>query len=130
MKKEDIRTETDFDIFVEELELKNLPHDVEYEEYNKALEILYGHPAFEKDIEKGDYGMTKEILNKIKEFAEYNMNCDDEDQFVVEAKDVALTNPWIDYSARFTLTDEEAVKEWGLEIVLEFCEKAKAYIKL
>ena len=74
--------------------------------------------------------MTKEMLKRIKEFAEWNMNCKDSEQVVVDTDDgIALSNPWIDCSARFPLlTDEEAIKVWGLNVVMEFCEKAEKKI--
>ena len=70
--------------------------------------------------------VTKEMLKQIKEFAEENWNNENEnEQVYVDALDRALTNPWIDYSGRFPLDDVGAVKEWGLEAVISFCEKAK-----
>ena len=71
--------------------------------------------------------MTKEMLKRIKEFAEHNF-CSangiyaDNDEF-------AVTNPWMDHSGRFALSDEEAIKEWGLCTVMQFCEKAQEEMK-
>ena len=69
--------------------------------------------------------MNKERLERIRMFAEINWNKDESEQIFVEAKDRALTNPWVDYSGRFTLSDEAAVKEWGLDAVIEFCKLAE-----
>ena len=70
--------------------------------------------------------MTKEMLQRIRDFAEENLYEKNEDkQIYVEAEDVALTNPWMDRSARFSLDDVGAVKEWGLEAVINFCEKVE-----
>lgn len=65
--------------------------------------------------------MMKEKLEKIKEFAYENWNKEEKDQFFVDDEEFALVNPWMDHSGRFDLTDEEAVAEWGLDEVLEFC---------
>ena len=35
----------------------------------------------------------------------------------------------MDHSGRFELNDVEAVKEWGLDVVIDFCEKAKAALE-
>ena len=72
--------------------------------------------------------MTRETLQKIKDFAEENFRKEytdiygDDDEF-------AVTNPWMDHSGRFELTDEEAIKEWGLAVVVDFIEKAKEMVK-
>lgn len=42
-------TEVEFDAYVEKLESLNLDNDTEYELYNKAFELTYGHPAFDDD---------------------------------------------------------------------------------
>lgn len=73
--------------------------------------------------------MTKAELKQIKEFAERNWCLDESEQLTVDDPEFAVSNPWIDHSGRFALTDEGAVKEWGLEVVLDFCEKAKGVIK-
>lgn len=43
-----IKTEEDFDDFVEYLESLELDDDTDYEYYNKAFEKCYGHPAFDE----------------------------------------------------------------------------------
>ena len=73
--------------------------------------------------------MTKKMMQKIKEFAEHNWSAEDENVVSVEHLDQAVSNPWMDRSGRFALTDEGAIKEWGLDVVMDFCEKAKAKIK-
>lgn len=40
-----------------------------------------------------------------------------------------VINPWIDASARFELNDQEAIDEWGLDLVNEFCESVLDYLK-
>lgn len=73
--------------------------------------------------------MMKEKLKAIKEFAEENFCREDGRQFYVDDEEFALVNPWIDHSGRFELTDEEAVREWGLDEVLEFCIGALGIIE-
>lgn len=68
--------------------------------------------------------MKNYLLDAVKEFAEYNFNLPDEEQVTVETEFVNLSNPWMDQSGRFELTDYEAVKEWGLPAVVAFYEKA------
>lgn len=68
--------------------------------------------------------MTREMLQKIKDFAEENF-CKEYTDIYGDDDEFAVTNPWMDHSGRFTLDDVGAVKEWGLEVVLDFCEKAK-----
>lgn len=64
------------------------------------------------------------MIEKIKAFAEENFCKDEKDQIYAEDAEFAVTNPWMDHTGRFELTDEEAVREWGLEVVVEFCIKA------
>ena len=67
--------------------------------------------------------MTKEMLQKIKDFAEENFCA--VDAIYADDEEFAVTNPWMDHTGRFPLDDVGAVKEWGLEVVLDFCFKAK-----
>ena len=73
--------------------------------------------------------MTKEMLQKIKDFAEENWCKDEAEQIYADDEEFAVSNPWMDHSGRFPLDDEGAIKEWGLDVVLDFCEKAIAEIK-
>ena len=73
--------------------------------------------------------MTKEMLNKIRDFAEENFCKPEAEQVYGDDEEFAVTNPWIDHTGRFPLNDEQAVKEWGLDVVMDFCEKAKEKIK-
>ena len=68
--------------------------------------------------------MSQRMLEKIKRFAEENFCKDEKDQIYADDVEFAVTNPWMDHTGRFELTDEETVKEWGLEVVVEFCIKA------
>ena len=74
-------------------------------------------------------GNTKDTLAKIKAFAEDNFAKPEKEQVWAEDEESSLTNPWIDHSGRFPLSDVEAVKEWGLANVYEFCKKAEAHIQ-
>ena len=70
--------------------------------------------------------MTKEMLDRIKEFAEKNFVSDN--GIYAEDEEFAVTNPWIDHTGRNKLDDVGAVKEWGLDVVIDFVEKAKDVI--
>lgn len=65
------------------------------------------------------------MLEKVKAFAEKNFSLPEAKQVSVETDEFNVTNPWIDQSGRFPLTDEQAVREWGLETVIAFYEVAK-----
>lgn len=62
-------------------------------------------------------------LEEIKQFAEETWG-DPDREVVASHPDVAVTNPWMDERGRFQLTDEQAVETWGLETVMDYCEKA------
>ena len=68
------------------------------------------------------------MLKRVKEFAEKNFSLPEEKQIYVETELYNLTNPWIDQSGRFPLSDVQAVREWGLEAVINFYEAAKEAI--
>ena len=68
--------------------------------------------------------MTKEELKRIKDFAEDNFCNDGPDQIFADDDEFAVTNPWMDHTGRFPLDDAGAVKEWGLAVVIDFCERA------
>ena len=72
--------------------------------------------------------MTKEMLQKIRDFAEENWCKDEAEQIYADDEEFAVSNPWMDHSGRFPLDDIGAVKEWGLDVVIDFCEKAKEFI--
>ena len=68
---------------------------------------------------------SKELLEKIKKFAEENWSKEDEsDKVFADDEEFAVAKPWMDHSGRFQLNDVKAVKEWGLDVVLDFCLKA------
>ena len=72
---------------------------------------------------------TEELLGKIKEFAEENFCKDESEQFYVDDPEFAVSNPWCDHSGRFPLNDEEAVKEWGLPVILNYCVGNLRYLE-
>ena len=72
--------------------------------------------------------MTKRTLDRIKEFAEKNFAIEDSRLQLTVTNDYIdcnVSNPWIDRTGRFQLDDEGAVKEWGLDLVMEFCKEAE-----
>ena len=88
-------------------------------------------------VPEEETAMTKEELKKIREFAEKNFSADENMQLAVdvttpEGEPVALTNPWIDRSGRFPLTDAQAVHEWGLHNVVTFmkCVEESCAVRL
>lgn len=68
--------------------------------------------------------MTKEMMKLVREFAEINWGKDEADQIYGDDEEFAVSNPWMDHSGRFELDDIGAVKECGLDVVMDFCEKA------
>lgn len=71
--------------------------------------------------------MNKELLSKIKEFAEENF-CADNPTVIADDKEFAVTNPWMDHTGRYYLSDADAVIEWGLDTLIDFCKKAEKEI--
>lgn len=67
--------------------------------------------------------LTEDCLEQVKAFAEKNFSANDP-ALVVETGDISVTNPWVDESARFPLTDEQAMVTWGIRVVVDFCIKA------
>ena len=65
--------------------------------------------------------MMNAKLKEIKKFAEENFCKDEKEQFYVDDPEFAVTNPWMDHTGRFELNDKEAVEEWGLELIVNFC---------
>lgn len=71
--------------------------------------------------------MTNEMLDKIKELAEDNLGKDYKDEGTVyaEYENFAVTNPWHDKTGRVHLDDVEAIREWGLATIIQFCDRAR-----
>lgn len=67
-------------------------------------------------------------LEEIKEFAYQNFVNEDREQFSVPINGIAVTSPWMDQSARFELTTQEAIQEWGAEGFNRFCDEARKYL--
>ena len=66
----------------------------------------------------------------LKQFATMQFHCDEVDGVCVTTEwGDSLCDPWMDQSGRFPLTDEEAIREWGLGMVQAWCEKAEVFIK-
>ena len=79
---------------------------------------------------------TPDQLKEIKQFADEQFYRAHETDFAggyisVHSDDhlMNVINPWIDSSARFELDDNGAIEEWGLELVIEFCESVLDYLK-
>ena len=89
----------------------------------EIVELIASHHETEGCSEDFDID-----LNTIKKFAMNNFCLEEGEQLTVEEKEFNVTNPWIDRSGRFVLTDEGAVREWGLETVVKFIEKARKVI--
>lgn len=71
-------------------------------------------------------------LNKIKQIAykEWSTSADCPSLYYADSKSgMAVTNPWIDSSSRFELSDADAIEMWGMETVFGFCAKAKEVLK-
>ena len=68
--------------------------------------------------------ITAEQIKKVKAIAEKNFidssEVGDEGMISFEFNGMNIINPWYDDSGRFELSDEEAIKLYGLENVLNF----------
>lgn len=67
--------------------------------------------------------MSGDLLDAIREFAYLNCNVSESPLVSFEHNGMAITNPWIDESARFPLSDAQAVETYGLENIIDFCEQ-------
>lgn len=67
--------------------------------------------------------ITSEQIAKVKEFAQeqfFESENGDENMIHFMFCAIKIVNPWIDDTGRFDFTDEEAVKHYGLENVMNF----------
>ena len=65
----------------------------------------------------------------MKEFAEGENFDNPESDICFEYKGQDITNPFIDESARFPLTDEQAVEKYGEENIRNFFEQAITHLE-
>ena len=79
---------------------------------------------------------TKEQLDMIRNFADeqFRHACETDfagDYIFVTSEEFGINviNPWIDSSARFELSDEGAIDEWGIDLVRSFCESVLDHLK-
>ncbi len=90
-----------------------------------------------KEVDKNTF--YKELSDKdisiIRQLADWQfeqLNNDHESSVIVsiehEESCTAVCDPWIDDSARFPLSNEEAKKMWGEDLYKEFILEAEAYI--
>ena len=72
--------------------------------------------------------INKEDIKKVKAIAEKNFidsaEVGDEGMVSFEFNGIKIINPWIDETGRIDFTDEEAIKHYGLENVLNFIMNA------
>ena len=66
-------------------------------------------------------------IKKIREFSEdqwirYNKTGNNDDMIGFEYNYTFIINPFIDESGRFELSDEEAIKHYGVENIKKFAE--------
>ena len=89
---------------------KKFEEDFPNHEVNEILDVL----ALE------DFA---DVIDHVKEMAYENLDmqsCGEEDLVGFEFNGVHIVNPWVDETGRFDLSDEEAVKLYGLYNVLQF----------
>lgn len=77
------------------------------------------------------FGYTEKEWTLIKQLADRQFdNEDTKVSLVHQETDIDVHDPWMDQSARFELTDEQAIAEWGEEFLGKWCEKAAKYLNL
>jgi aspartate carbamoyltransferase catalytic subunit len=74
-------------------------------------------------------GLSAEQVEKVREFAETENFNNPESNICFEYQGQDITNPFIDESARFPLTDEQAVKKYGEENIRSFFEQAITHLE-
>ena len=96
----------------------------------EALEYL----GIEK-VNALDLGITEIELEAVKEFAEKqwedfeNIEKENRPYVSFEYQGMDITNPWIDESGRFPLSDADAISEYGLINIKKFCTEALGKIR-
>lgn len=68
----------------------------------------------------GDFSVRGTMLDVVKTFAEWQWSEMAEPAVSFEYGDQAISNPWIDPSARFPLSDLKACDTYGTDNVLQF----------
>ena len=80
----------------------------------------YGHDDYDIYFYRGDYSVRGSMLDIIKAFAEWQASELDEPVVWFPWLDRSISNPWIDPSARFPISSEQASEQYGLDNVLQF----------
>lgn len=101
--------------------------------YDTVTVTKHGYDDFDIYFHNGDCSvrgtatdilqeLTQNELHSIKEFAIENFSKED-DQLTVasEPSGIAVSNPWMDASARFSLDDADAFFHWNIQVVVDFC---------
>lgn len=79
----------------------------------------HGNNDFSLCFEVADYSVRGTMIDMVKTFAEWQ-NTTDNPPVTFPFHDREICNPWVDTSARFSLTDTDAVACYGIENVLRF----------
>lgn len=74
-------------------------------------------------------GHAMSLIEEIKEFAADQLNTENYEGINFDYEGQSIIDPWIDSSARFTLTTEDAFKIYGSSNMLHFIEEASKVLR-
>lgn len=80
----------------------------------------FGQNDYAISFDEADCSVRGTMLDVVKTFAEWQYSVMAEPAVSFEYSDQSISNPWIDPSARFPLSDFEACETYGTGNVLQF----------
>ena len=89
----------------------------------------HGNRDYSIAFEVGDYSVRGTLLDVVKTFAEWQASVLPEPAVSFEWQDRAISDPWLDPSARFPLDCTQAVVTYGEDNVLQFIIDACALLR-
>ena len=80
----------------------------------------FGHDDYAIAFDVADCSVRGTMLDVVKTFADWQWCVLDCPVVSFEHNDIAISNPWVDESARFPLSDREASETYGATNLLQF----------
>ena len=82
------------------------------------------HDDYNISFERDDFSVRGSALDIIRSFAEWQQGRLDEPVVSFEWRDMSISNPWIDPSARFPLDNQRSALTYGVDNLLRFIRDA------
>lgn len=80
----------------------------------------HGDNDYSIAFDVGDFSVRGTMLDVVKTFAEWQWCVLDCPLVSFEHNDIAISNPWLEESARFPITSAEASELYGIDNLLQF----------